>query len=185
MATSPPPRDNSRHVVVPSAEQLLGTPPYTIRGIERVVARVHSLEYANDDHAFILYSNGKVTFQKGGELLWQRSEFTLCVPITRHFTIAKLPLVKKPELYYANVSEQDALAVRKAMMWLYFGHVVEEPSDFERLLGGTLADIVDYPNEKERARLHAKRNNLSEPRSPRDDGVVVVVKKHRHVGVNK
>jgi plasmid maintenance system killer protein len=152
-------------------------PPYSIRGVERAIEKAHSEENAKAGRVYVIYSNGLITSQKGGELIWARTEFTAAVSVANDRDIVEMPVKRfNKGGSYAIVTEKDAYLLRDAMAVLYFGAKrPREPTDLERMLGTNLELTAQFPDKKELSEFLSKRVEEQVKRAKKDDEVSRVV----------
>lgn len=116
----------------------------TIRSVEEAARAAHDPKTNEGWNAFVLYSNGAITSQKGGELLWARSEFTKMAPICRS-NIIRLPCSHGPNdepKSFAYMTEENAVKIRSMMKSLYGLGDAPEPDACGRMLGCTVENPI-------------------------------------------
>ena len=122
----------------------------TILAVQDAVRAAHDAKHIQADHAHVLYGDGTLTSQKGGDLMWSRTEFT------HRAAIANKPFLAMPAGSTASahgghaiVQEEDGLRLRQLMKALYGLAGVREVTDVERMLGLSVEDIANSITPKQ------------------------------------
>lgn len=100
--------------------------------LQEMICNAHVAHYNNKSTGLIdanaspnaniiyhFYSNGEVTYQKGGWEYLQRSEFTLMPSLSRKLSILSLPRKIDGNLTYAILTEDECKKYREIMHNLY------------------------------------------------------------------
>jgi len=123
-------------------------PTITKESIEKLVTEKHNPSLSkNGQHVNLLFGDGNLVSTKGGDLLFERSMFTVGTSITKE-EIISMPIALSVTTTYAIVTEEDGKLIRGQMLELV--QVKDLPDDHfvSILVGKYYPSIQDFRNGK-------------------------------------